>query len=133
MISKIKHLLIFFLAVFISSCNQKSKSEEIEELVIFGNSGFCLKDNNGNSYSSTYWIDCDSCDTKDLKYDSTKLDIRLYFEYKKDDHTKTSIRKPESTTEYYILSEQETQGFKSLINSTLLSNNLSSINQKAKI
>jgi hypothetical protein len=116
----IKYLLIVLLVVFISSCDRENRFEEIEELVIFGSSGFYLKDNNGNSYSSTYWIDCDSCSTKDLEHDSTKLDIRQYFEFKKGYPVKTAIRKPGSTTEYCLLSKQDTLGLKSLINSTLL-------------
>lgn len=112
-----------FVLIIFSSCNHKNKSEEIEEVVIIGDSGFLLKDNNGKSYPSTYWIDCDTCKTEDLKYDTTKLDIRQYFEYKKGGRIKVAIRRFKNETEYYYLSAEEKFLFEKLIDSVLISEN----------
>lgn len=81
------------------------KNKTIDELVLFGNSGFCLKD-------SAKWI-----------YDSTKLDIRVYFEFKKDSFIRKAIRKYKSPIDYYSVKSADTIGFGNFLNKLLLFKN----------
>ena len=71
----VKHLFIYiFPLIFLSSCVHKPEKETIDELLLFGYMGFCYKDSI----------------TKE--YDSTKLEIRQYFEYKRDSFARIQTR-----------------------------------------
>jgi hypothetical protein len=80
------------------------KKVYVEELVLFGTSGFCIID-------SANWI-----------FDSTRLDIRAYLEYKKDSTLKIARRRPNKPTEYFSSVGKDTLGLDSLINKVLLMN-----------
>jgi hypothetical protein len=80
------------------------KKVYVEELVLVGTTGFSIID-------STNWI-----------YDSTKLDIREYFEYKKDSLVRIARKLLKQETKYYSFIESDTLGLDRIINSVLLPN-----------
>lgn len=96
-------ILLIILSVF--SCVKKEKSETIENLVLFGYSGFCFKD-------SANWI-----------FDSTKLDIREYFEFKKDSFIRTARRDYIKPVEYHSVNKTDTIGLYKLMESILVNHN----------
>ena len=108
---------ILILLLFCSSCNFGEKKEIVVDLLIFGHSGFCYKDSLNNIYPSDEIFNNDSVK---LEYDSTRLDIRQYFEYKKDSFINVAIRRPREKTEYLKLVQLDTIGLEKLINTTLL-------------
>ena len=84
------------------SCSKPDKKETIEKFVIFGYSGFCIKD-------SANWIG-----------DSTRLDIRQYFEYIKDSCVRTTRRSYLKPTEYHTIISADTIGLENLLETILL-------------
>lgn len=94
---KIKFLIIL---LFISSCSKTQEKEKVEEFVLFGYRGFCIKDS-----------------TKGI-LDSTKLDIREYFEFKNGD-VKVAARNWDKKTEYHLIKSSDTLGLDSLFNLVL--------------
>jgi hypothetical protein len=91
------------------------KKEVVDELLIFGYSGFCLVDSLNQAYPMSAW---EYNDSVKFKYDSTRLDIRQYFEFEKDSLIKLTIRKPDRETEYYSINPSNNMGLVNLINST---------------
>jgi hypothetical protein len=113
-----KYLLkILILFLLITSCQTKEKQVVVNELLIFGSSGFCMKDSLNNVYPSGAFHYVDNVN---LRYDSTRLDIRVYFEFKKDSILKISKRLPSGNAEYFSCTPQDTIGLKELINNSLL-------------
>ena len=110
-------LKLFLFLLFCNSCNVGEKKEVIDEFLIFGYSGFCLKDSLNNIYPSNEIFYNDSVK---FEYDSTRLDIRQYFEFKKDSFINVAIRRPGNKTEYIKIVQSDTLGFEKLINSTLI-------------
>jgi len=99
----VKHLFIYiFPLIFLSSCVHKPEKETIDELLLFGYMGFCYKDSI----------------TKE--YDSTKLEIRQYFEYKRDSFARIQTRYYSKPAQYYALNSGDTLGFNILINKMLV-------------
>jgi hypothetical protein len=101
---KTRKILTFITLILLFSCSKVEKKVYVEELVLFGTSGFCIID-------STNWI-----------FDSTRLDIREYLEYKKDSTLKIARRRPNKPTEYFSSLGKVTLGLDSLINKVLLMN-----------
>jgi hypothetical protein len=87
------------------SCIKVEKKLTIDELVVFGSRGFCFKD-------SANWI-----------FDSTKLDIRGYFEFKKDSFIRKALRKYNEPIEYFSVRSTDTIGCNNLVNRLLLFKN----------
>jgi hypothetical protein len=85
-----------------SSCDPIAKRETIDEFVLFGSSGFYLKD-------STNW-----------KFDSTRLYIRKYFEFKKDSFVRYAIIPDVQSEQFYSIKSADTVGFNNLINNILI-------------
>jgi hypothetical protein len=113
-----KKLLIVLVPILLfNSCKTKEKRVVVDELIVFGTSGFCMKDSLNNIYPSGAMHYYDSIR---LEYDSTRLDIRQYFEFKRDSFVKIAKRLPMEQTEYYNILPSDTIGFKQLINKTLL-------------
>lgn len=99
----IKHLFIYiFPLIFLFACVQKEEKETIDELLLFSYMGFCYKD----SISK--------------EYDSTKLQIREYFEYKKDSFARIQTKYYSKPTQYYTFNSIDTPGFNILINRVLV-------------
>lgn len=94
--------LIGFVLLTLSSCTEKCQKDYIEEFVIIGHSGWCFKD-------SANWI-----------FDSTKFDVREYFEYKRNSFVRIAKRRPSRDTEFYSISANDTIGFGKLITNILL-------------
>ena len=102
--NNIKRLFIFvFPLIFLFSCVIKEKRETIDKLLLFGYMEFCYKDSI----------------TKE--YDSTKLEIRQYFGYKRDSYARIQTRYGFNPTKYYTASSIDTLGFNDLINRVLVS------------
>ena len=112
-----RFLQILLLVLLINSCKTDEKKEVIDELLIFGYSGFCFKDSLNQIYHSDEIFYNDSVK---LEHDSTRLDIRQYFEFKKDSVVNVAIRRPRKNTEYIKIAQSDTIGFEKLINTTLL-------------
>ncbi len=117
------HLLLIVLILFIQSCKTPERKETIDELLIFGYSGFLLKDSLNNTYPSNYTHYQDSIR---LEFDSTRLDIRQYFEFKKDSFVRIARRRTMQTTEYIQMTNSDTTGFQKLINEILIHKNYKS-------
>jgi hypothetical protein len=111
-------LLLLFL--LINSCKTYESEEVVDELLIFGYSGFCFKDSLNQIYHSDEIFYNDSIK---IEYDSTRLDIRQYFEYNKDSFINLALRRPRHLTEYLYFTHTDTIGLVSLINSTLINKN----------
>ena len=111
-----KVLTIIILFAILVSCKKTDEKEHITELIVFGYSGFCLKDSLNNTYPKDQICNCDSIN---LEYDSTELDIRQYLEFKKDSFLRIAVKKPKQETEYYTSNKSDTIGFNNLINSFL--------------
>jgi hypothetical protein len=110
-------LEILILLFLFTSCKTKEKREVVDELLVFGYTGFCYKDSVGNLYpTSEIWYNS----SVKLEYDSTHLDIRQYFEYKKDSFVKIAVKRPRKTTEYFTVVSSDTLGFNVLINKMLV-------------
>jgi hypothetical protein len=109
---KLQSMLIV-LILFTQSCKTPERKETIDELLIFGYSGFLLKDSLNNTYPSGYMH---YNDTISLMYDSTRLDIRQYFEFKKDSFVRIARRRPMQNTEYIQMNNSDTLGLQRLIN-----------------
>ena len=115
--------LTTILLVFMASCQTKGPKEIIDELLIFGYSGFCFKDSANRVYpSDEIWYN----DSVRLFYDSTQLDIRQYFEFKKDSAIKVATRKPRKATEYFIIDHLDSIEFQKTINEILVGKSYSS-------
>lgn len=84
--------------------HKSGEKNYVEELVLFGTSGCCFRDS-----------------AKNQIWDSTRLDIREYFEYKKDSFIRIARRRRLHQTEYYSIGGKDTIGLSSLINRVLLS------------
>jgi hypothetical protein len=115
--------MLIFLIVFTQSCKTPERKETIDEFLIFGCSGFLLKDSLNNTYPSGYMH---YNDTISLMYDSTRLDIRQYFEFKKDSIVKIARRRPSQMTEYIQMTVSDTDGFQKLINKLFIHKNYKS-------
>lgn len=122
--------LCFTYLLVLSSCNGITNKEHIEELQIFGYSGFQLKGPNNHLYTFDYYLDyiqhCDTCDSVKFEYDSAQFDIRRYFEYKKNGSLKVAVRKTMDSTKFYIVLHYDTSGFEKIINRLLLNDSLKS-------
>jgi hypothetical protein len=94
-------LIIFFLF----SCVHPPEKEKINVFILYGHSGFCFID-------SAKWI-----------FDSTKFDIREYFEFTKDSAVKIAHRRYRENPVFYITNFQDTVGLSSVMND-LISLNL---------
>ena len=68
-------LQILFLVLLTNSCKTYEKKEVIDELLIFGYSGFCFKDSANQIYHSDEIYYNDSVR---LEFDSTRLDNALF-------------------------------------------------------
>ena len=112
--------LCFTYLLVLNSCNRITNKEQIEELQIFGYNSFLLKDSNNHNYSFHYLSD-----TVKFKYDSTKLDIVFYFEYKKNSLIKFAIG-PFGKTKYYNIPHFNPVHFENIINRLLLNDSLDS-------
>jgi hypothetical protein len=112
-----KLLIILVPLLLLNSCKTKEKRVIVDELLVFGSSGFCMKESLNNIYPSGALHYYDSIR---LEYDSTRLDIRQYFEFKRDSFVKIAKRLPFRQTEYCSIMSPDTIGFNQLINSTLL-------------
>jgi hypothetical protein len=104
---------LIILILLAQSCKTLERKETIDELLIFGYSGFLLKDSLGNTYPSGYMH---YNDTISLMFDSTRLDIRQYFEFRKDSFVRIARRRPMQNTEYIQMSNSDTTGLQRLIN-----------------
>ena len=109
-------LIIFVSLTPLNSCRTKEQNPVIDELLIFGHSGLAMKDSLNNFYPShaLHYID-----SVRLEFDSTRVDIRRYFEYKRDSFVKIAKRWPSINTEYFSILPDDTIGFNELINNTL--------------
>jgi len=96
-----RQFLTFFTIIILFSCSKVEKKDCIENVVIFGTQGFCFKD-------SANWI-----------IDSTKLDIRSYFEFKRDSFARVSKGKYLKSA-YSITNLTDTTGFYNLVQKVLL-------------
>ncbi|MDD4604614.1 MAG: hypothetical protein PHF97_12545 [Bacteroidales bacterium] len=92
-----KLYLIFLISWFLSSCSTKHEKEKINHFILFGTSGFYLID-------TTKWI-----------FDSTKFDIRTYFEFSKDSSIKVARRFYKKNIEYLSANPKDTIGLSSLL------------------
>jgi hypothetical protein len=100
-----------------NSCITQEKKVTIDEILIFGYSGFCLKDSLNNVYTpSEIWLH----DSIKLKFDSTRLDIRQYFDFKIDSFVRIATRFPTKQIEYFSVLPSDTIGLKKLINNLLI-------------
>jgi hypothetical protein len=98
-----KRLLCYIMIIlFINSCSTRENKETINEFLLFGHTEFF------DDYMSIT--------------DSTKLDIRVYFEYKKDSSLKIARKKFEGEYEYLTVSPKDTVGLDTLLNNILLRN-----------
>jgi hypothetical protein len=113
-----KLLFILVSLLLLNSCRTKGKRVTVDELIVFGYSGFCMKDSLNIIYPSGYWH---YNETARLEFDSTLLDIRQYFEFKKDSFIKIAKRLPMKQTEYCSILPNDTNGLTQLINNTLMS------------
>ena len=96
-----RQFLTFFILIILFSCSKVQKKDCIEEVVLFGTKGFCFKD-------SANW-----------EYDSTKLDIRAYFEFKRDSFARVSKGKYLKSA-YSIINSTDTIGLYNLVQKVLL-------------
>jgi len=96
-----RQFLTFFIIIILFSCSKVEKKDCIEEVVLFGTKGLCFKD-------SANWI-----------FDSTKLDIRVYFEFKRDSFARVSKGKYLKSA-YLITNLTDTTGFYNLVQKVLL-------------
>jgi hypothetical protein len=112
--------LCFTYLLVLSSCNRITNKEQIKELQIFGYNSFLLKDSNNHNYSFHYLSD-----TLKLKYDSIKLDVVFYFEYKKDSLIKIAIGRF-GKTKYYNIPQFNPVPLENIINRILLNDSLNS-------
>lgn len=96
-----RQFLTFFIIIILFSCSKVEKKDYIEEVVLFGTKGFSFKD-------SANWI-----------YDSTDLDIRAYFEFKRDSFAIVS-RGKHLKSAYSITNSTDTTGFYNLVQKVLL-------------
>ena len=103
-IMKIRIILTFITLTLLISCSKVEKKDCIEEVVLFGTKGFCFKD-------SANWL-----------YDSTNLDIRAYFEFKRDSFARIS-RGKHLKSAYSITNLTDTTGFYNLVQKVLLNHN----------
>jgi hypothetical protein len=94
---------LLIVSLFVSCVNHDDK-EEIKEIILYGHSGFRLLD-------STKYI-----------FDSTSLDIREYFEYKKDSILRVAIRSYKKKTAYFKVNSKDTVGLSTIFNNLLLLN-----------
>ena len=92
-------LLVFF---FCYSCNNVERKDVVEEFAIIGCSGFLIKDSANNIY------------------DSTRLDIRTYFEFRKDIFVRIAKIYFNCLPEYYTVRNTDTMGFNKMLNKILL-------------
>jgi hypothetical protein len=116
-------MLIAILFILGISCQSNKPKEIIDELLIFGYSGFCFKDSTSKTYlSDEIWYN----DSIRLYFDSTRLDIRQYFDFKKDSVTKIAVRRPRKETEYFFIDQLDSVGIKEFINKILVNKNYDS-------
>jgi hypothetical protein len=100
----ISKILIFL--ILLISCNRPDNKETIDEFIIYGYSGFCLKD------------------SVNRKYDSTKLNIRQYFEFQRDSFFRMALRSYyEKNFGFYTIHSIDTIGFNDLLDKILLNKN----------
>jgi hypothetical protein len=104
------------------SCSTDEKKEVIDDILIFGYSGFCYKDSVNKRYYSDEIFHNDSVN---LEIDSAQLDIRQYFEFKKDSSINVAFRKPRQSIECLTLNSFDTVGFEKLINKCLINKDYS--------
>jgi hypothetical protein len=97
---KASHYIWILMIVLIMSCSRKSNKESIKEFVLYGYSGFVFSD------FSKY------------TFDSTKLQIRQYFEYEKD----SSLKIFKGKSDYTRILPSNITGFKDTLNTFLISN-----------
>lgn len=110
-------MLTVILLTLGTSCQTNEQKEIIDELLIFGYSGFCFKDSSNKVYpSDEIWYN----DSIRLQFDSTRVDIRQYFDFKRDSVIKIAGRGPRQETEYFLLDHLDSVGFKGLINTILV-------------
>ena len=101
-IMKTRIILTFITLTLLISCSKVEKKDCIEEVVLFGTKGFCFKD-------SANWI-----------YDSTKLDIRTYFEFKRDSFVRGYRGIYLKSAYPIIINSTDTSGFYNLAQKVLL-------------
>jgi hypothetical protein len=89
--------IIFIFAIIISSCVHEPEKETIQKFILYGHSGFCFID-------SSKWV-----------FDSTKFDVRQYFEYTKGNLLNIAKRGYLEKTKYYRVNPIDTIGLYSLI------------------
>ncbi len=113
--------IILLLYLLCNSCKFTENKESVDELLIYGYSGFCLKDSlNHQIYpcDDMSYNDCDEYDN--FEFDSTQLDIRQYFEFRKDSFVNVAVRKPGKNTDFIKIAQSDTIGFENLINTALV-------------
>jgi hypothetical protein len=114
---KMRLLKILFILLFLSSCTSLKKKETVKDFVLFGYSGYCFKDSINRIYpSNEIWYN----DSVKLELDTTRLDIRQYFEFKEDSFINVAIRRPRKITEYFSIGQSDTIGLNELVNKTLV-------------
>ncbi len=96
----IYHILVVMLTLI--ACNRHVDKETIDEFILYGHSGYCIKD-------SANWV-----------YDSTKLDIRQYFEFKRDNYVRIAIRPCDQSMTYYSINSNDTLGLDQLLDTILI-------------
>lgn len=119
-----RQILFLLLIMLLISCGTIKNKEQITEFQIFGYSGFLLKDSADNHYSYDYYFDSDSF--FQFKIDSTQLDIRRYFEYKKDSMIKVAVRGYRGKTKFYLIPQFDTAPLEKIVNRLLLNDSLKS-------
>lgn len=110
-------MLVAILIIIGISCQSNEPKEIIDKLLIFGYSGFCFKDSTNKTYpSDEIWYN----DSIRFYFDSTRLDIRQYFDFKKDSVIKIAGRRPRKETEYFFIDQLDSVGIQGFINIILV-------------
>lgn len=118
-----RRLLDWMLILLLCNSCIGEKKEVVDELLIFGYRGFCLVD----SLNQPYPIEeLEYNDSVNFQYDSTRLDIRQYFEFKKDSIIKLAIWKPYKATQYSAINPSHNMSLVNLINSAMIGKNYTS-------
>ena len=120
---RLPHSLLIILILFVQSCKTPERAESIDELLVFGYSGFSLKDSLNNTYFLNYLPYKYS---GRLEFDSTQLDISQYFEFKKDSFLKLARRRPMQNPVYIQSAYSDTIGLQELMNEILINKNYKS-------
>jgi len=117
-----RSIVIVLLLLLINSCKTAEKKEVIDELLVFGHSGFCIKDSSNQIYPPEQIWKNNSI-IPDLEFDSTHLDIRKYFEFERDSIIRVARRQYMHQMEFLSINKKDTIGLESILNKILLFRN----------